>query len=65
MVTELEIGERKQPDPGRPSLILQRAGGERLWQIARSCGSTVAAIQEANGLTGEPEPQRMLLIPVL
>jgi len=64
MVTELETGERKEPDPGRPSLVLRRAEG-RLWDIARSSGSTVSAIREANGLTGEPEPNRMLLIPVI
>lgn len=65
MVTELEMGERINPDPGRPSLILRRAENRRLWDIARSSGSTVAAIREANGLTGEPEPNRMLLIPVV
>lgn len=64
MLTELEVGERREADPGRPSLILQRASG-RLWDLARESGSTVAAIQEANGLTGEPEPNRMLLIPVI
>ena len=56
MVTALEPGEQ-QPDPNRPSLVLRRAGG-RLWDLARDSGSTMAAIREANGLSGEPEPGR-------
>lgn len=65
MVTALEPGQVREPDPARPSLILCRSEGNGLWELARSCGSTVEAIQEANGLSGEPEPGRMLLIPVL
>ena len=64
MVTALEVGEQTQPDPGRPSLILRRSGGERLWDVAKRCGSTVEAIQKANGLEGEPAEDRILLIPV-
>ncbi len=64
MVTELEIGEQRQPDPNRPSMILRRAGDEGLWALAKGYGSTVAAIQEANRLTGEPEDGQMLLIPI-
>ena len=65
MVTGLELGEQRQLDPSRPSLILQRAGDDSLWQLAKACGSTVDAICRANDLTGEPEGERMLLIPVL
>lgn len=64
MLTKLELGEMAQPDPGRPSLILRRAGEDSLWQIAKATGSTVGAIQEANGLAGEPMDDRLLLIPV-
>lgn len=64
MVTQLDAGEMLQPDPDRPSLILRRAGGEDLWNIAKSCGSTVDAIRKANGLEEEPAPERMLLIPI-
>lgn len=64
MVTELELGEYKEPDPNRPSIILRRAGDEGLWAIAKGYGSTVAAIQEANQLSGEPESGQMLLIPI-
>ena len=64
MVTELEIGELREPDPNRPSMILRRAGDEGLWALAKGYGSTVAAIQEANQLTGEPDDGQMLLIPI-
>lgn len=58
------LGDEKRPDPLRPSLILRRCAGEALWTIAKDCGSTVADICRANGLTEEPEPGKMLLIPV-
>ena len=65
MVSGLTLGERSQRDPGRPSLILCRAGEDSLWQIARKAGSTVDAIRRATGLEGEPDPDQMLLIPVI
>lgn len=64
MVTGVELGQKKQPDPNRPSLILRRAGEDRLWDIAKAAGSTMEAIRQANSLSGEPSPQQMLLIPV-
>ena len=65
MVTALELGELQQPDPLRPRLILCRSHGQTLWEMARKHGSTVTAIQQANGLQSEPEAQQMLLIPVM
>ena len=64
-VTALTVGEQREKDPARPSLILRKAGKEGLWEIAKGSGSTVEAIQSANGLQGEPDPDKMLLIPVL
>lgn len=64
-VTGLEIGECREPDPARPSLILCRADGENLWSIAKRCGSTVSAIQNANDLQEDLRENRMLLIPVI
>ena len=64
MITQLQEGEHIPTDPDRPSLILERTGTDRLWDIAKRSGSTVADILRANGLQGEPEPGRMLLIPV-
>lgn len=65
MVTGLEVGEETEPDPNRPSLILRRAGQDTLWQVAKATGSTVEAIREINALKEEPNPDQMLLIPVL
>ena len=64
MVTELEIGEQREADPDRPSIVLRRAGDEGLWAIAKGYGTTVDAIMEANQLAGEPENGQMLLIPI-
>lgn len=64
MVTGLEVGEQKEQDPARASLIICRPDGEELWTIAKRCGSTVSAIQDANGLEGEPQGNRLLLIPI-
>lgn len=64
MVAGLELGQQSQRDPGRPSLILRRAGEQRLWDIAKESGSTVAAIRRANALQEEAAPGQMLLIPV-
>ena len=64
MVTCLTLGEMSEPDANRPSLILRRAGTDRLWDMAKRTGSTVEAIQKANDLHEEPESDRILLIPV-
>lgn len=63
-VAGLELGAEKSRSADAPSLILRRAGGERLWDIAKKTGSTVTAITQATGLEGEPSPNQMLLIPV-
>lgn len=65
MVNGLVLGEEQKPDPGRPSLILRRAGEDSLWQIAKAAHSSVSSIRELNGLQGEPAPGQLLLIPVL
>lgn len=64
MVTGLTLGEAEVPDPERPSLLLRRTGTDSLWDIAKKCRSTVADIQSVNGLEGEPEENRFLLIPL-
>lgn len=65
MVTGLAIGETVSPDPKRPSVILRRCGPSSLWELAKGCGSTVEAIEKANGITGQPAAEQLLLIPVL
>ena len=64
MVSGLVLGEMQQADEERPSLILRRVGGDSLWELAKRTGSTVEAICEANRLTDDPGPERLLLIPV-
>lgn len=64
MIRELEIGQCREPDPNRPSLILRAAGTDGLWDLAKRTGSTVEAIQKANGLEQEPLDGRLLLIPI-
>jgi hypothetical protein len=64
VVTGITMGAEVPKDPMRPSLILRRAGRQRLWDLAREAGTTVDSIRRANGLTEEPDPERMLLIPV-
>lgn len=64
MVSAVGLGELQQPDPARASVILRRFDRGTLWDTAKSCGSTVAAIRSANHLESEPEYGKMLLIPV-
>lgn len=65
MVTGVELGEQRIPDPNRPTLILRSAGEDRLWDIAKASNSTMDSIRSANNLQDEPAPNQMLLIPVL
>ncbi len=64
MVTGITLGEALARPADRPSLVLKQAGRESLWQIAKQMGTTVQAIENANGLTQEPEPGTWMLIPV-
>ena len=66
MVTSMKLGQERKPDPDQPGVIIRRKGkGERLWDLAKRCGSTVSAIEKINQLETEPEDDRLLLIPVL
>ena len=66
MLAGIRAGERREPAPERPSIIIRaRRGEETLWDIAKYCGSTVSAIQRLNKLESEPEENRLLLIPVI
>ena len=60
MVVAIEMGELREPDPDRPSLIIRKVGDADLWEIARSAGSTVDAIRKANPSDGG----EYLLIPI-
>lgn len=65
MVVGLTLGQLNEKEEERPSLILRKAGSDSLWQVAKSCGSTVEAISRINGLQGAPDADQMLLIPVV
>lgn len=65
IISGLELGELREPDPNRPSLILQKSAERSLWEIAKNAGSTMDAIRQANGLQEEPKAEQWLLIPVL
>ncbi len=64
VITGIELGEMEKKDPNRPSLILRRLGQESLWDVAKSCRTTVSAIQNANGLDTDPTTDKMLIIPI-
>ena len=64
VVIGLEVSEVTVPSADRPSLILRRIGEESLWDMAKYYSSTETAIREANGLTDEPVPGQILIIPV-
>ena len=63
-INKIELGEAEQPDPNRPSIILRPIGNESLWQIAKSTGSTVDAIQKVNEIQQPVNSNQMLLIPI-
>lgn len=65
VICGLQLEERKQEADERPAVVLRRAGQQSLWEMAKAAGSTVDAIMAANGLTGDPAPDRMLLIPLV
>ncbi|MGI6182005.1 MAG: DUF3794 and LysM peptidoglycan-binding domain-containing protein [Agathobaculum sp.] len=65
-ITAAEIGEKASSKDGI-TLILRHIGKEQqLWEIAKSCSTTVAAIRRANGLPDDAVSvsQTMLLIPI-
>ena len=64
MVTKIQMGKEKTPDPDRPSLVIVRCGGDDLWDIARQYGTTVESIHQAIGLEGGCAQGQMMLIPV-
>lgn len=64
MVTGLSLGQQRDRNPGRPSLVLKRPGNASLWDLAKASGTTVNAICNANHITQEPLEDRLLLIPV-
>lgn len=65
-ITAVETGEPQQ-DNGGVTLLLRYVDGEqRLWDIAKSCGTTMEAIRQANELAADAVSVSgtMLLIPI-
>ena len=65
-VEQARLGEARSGGEGeRPSVVLRLpVPGEGLWEIAKSYGTTMEQIRQANELEGEELPQgKMLLIP--
>lgn len=65
-VTAVKGGTEIRGDAVRPSVVIRRVGdNESLWEIAKSCGSTIKDICTANALLSESVPNgTVLLIPV-
>lgn len=62
-ITEGELHPAEEP-PVRPSLVIHRVGqGDTLWSLGKAYGTTVEAIEAANGLAGEATEGSLLLIP--
>lgn len=62
-VSSVRRGTAAESGSARPSVILRMVGdGESLWEIAKSCGSTIRDICGANGLQGEEVPKGTLLL---
>jgi len=64
-VSSLTPGQAPEETGERPSLVLRALErGERLWDVAKSCGTTVADIMGCNELEEESQAAgRLLLIP--
>ena len=65
MIASMELGQPKEPDGNRPSVILMHGAGETLWDLAKKSNSTVSAICSANAIGADDDLDRMLLIPVM
>lgn len=64
MISGLQLGQIQQLDADRPCLVIRRKGNASLWDLAKRYGSTVTAIEEANGMIDDTEDGAMLLIPI-
>ena len=65
-ISALEIKAKESSHNGVTLVLKQINGEERLWDIAKNCGTTEQAIRCANDLPTEAErvQNAMLLIPI-
>ena len=62
-VASARPGQAEDAPDQRPSVVIRMVGeGERLWDIAKCCASTVADIQAANAIAGGSAPAGTLLL---
>lgn len=53
-VSSAQPGSEPESGVSRPSVVVRKiTEGERLWDVAKECGSTVSAIRAANAMGGE------------
>lgn len=64
MITDLTVSDLKISNDQKPTLIIKKCGDKTLWDHAKSCGSTVESIRNANNLLQEAAMDQMLLIPI-
>ena len=64
MTSGIETGEMKEKDPARPSLIVRKAGNDRVWDIAKKYNASISDIQYANGDCKEFKEDQVILIPI-
>ena len=64
-VTSIECADTESKKSGGAALTVYFAdAGEEIWDIARRYNTTVEAVEQENGITGETVAQKcMLLIP--
>lgn len=65
MVSSITVGAETVRDQDQPAMVVRKAGKDGLWAIAKKTGSTVEAIRTMNGISGEPDPEQILLIPIV
>lgn len=64
MITGMTLGDTRQKEEDRPSVILRKMGDEDIWNIAKAYHTTVQAIENANPLSEDISSESILLIPV-
>lgn len=65
-ITQMEAGEAQQQSDGTTLLLRYIEEEQRLWEIAKRCGTTTDAIRQANALPEDAEQvsHTVLLIPI-
>lgn len=65
MIAGVELGQTRETDTIRPSVILVNGAGESLWDLAKNSNSTISLIRSVNDIIDDTAPDRLILIPVV